>query len=369
MKQVAVIGAGITGAFTAYLLSRSGHPVVLLDAETSPYRGTSCNPGGINPLHGPGLPHPMADFYLWSHALHSQHLDNVVASSGINYGFRVIERLFLAFTSREQQDLLAMRDTYNARENFRASWKTPEELAALEPRISGQALGGLMTYGNIVVDSELYCEALTAAAIKGGCRHLREDVCDFVTRDKRISHVVTANEQIECDAAVLATGYLTDHLCGKLGIHVPVTPLKGELLVIRVGDDPFAFDITRGGASGLYQFRDDLCWLGGTRSDPGEQPGITDQGRDEILQKCADLLPDIGRYEIVAHKVGYRPESADKLPVVGRLRPYQNLFVGTGGGSKGILLSAGIAAALTSMVEDSDDSAFDYLEPGRFDAS
>lgn len=368
MRAIAVIGAGITGAFTAYLLARSGHSVVLLDAETAPYRGTSCNPGGINPLHGPGMPGPMAEFYLSSHALHAQYLDDVVRHSGIDYGFRVIERLFLAFTPQEKQELLTMQDAYNCQDNFRATWQTAEELASLEPRIGTQALGGLLTHGNIVVDSELYCQALKTAAIKLGCRYIREDVRDFIVSGNQITQLVTANEKIECEAAVLAAGYLTDHLSERLGIQLPVKPVKGEMLVIRVNDKPFTFDITRG-LAGLYQSQENLYWLGGTRSDPGGQPGISEQGRAEILQKCAAMLPDIGRYEIVAHKAGYRPESADKLPVVGRLGSYENLFVGTGGGSKGILLSAGIGAALVSLLDGGDSSSFDFMAPGRFCAS
>ena len=134
-EEIAVIGAGITGAFTAYLLARDGHPVVLLDGEAAPYRGTNCNPGGINPLHGPGLPQPMAEFYLLSHRLHSRVREEVMTLSGIDYGFRVIDRLFLAFSLEEQQQLQAMGEAYNACQDFSAQWYEPGQLNTLDQRI------------------------------------------------------------------------------------------------------------------------------------------------------------------------------------------------------------------------------------------
>ena len=78
------------------------------------------------------------------------------------------------------------------------------------------------------------------------------------------------------------------------------------------------------------------------------------------------MLPGLGPLEIVAHEAGYRPESADKLPIVGFLPGYENLLVGTGGGSKGILLSAGIARALRDMIVNGRAAVIPYLSPERF---
>jgi glycine oxidase len=365
-KEVAVIGAGITGAFTAFLLARAGYPVVLLDGESTPYRGSSCNPGGINPLHGPGLPHPMAGFYLSAHRLHADVCDELVSLSGMDYGFRIIDRLFLAFSPAEQQELLEMSERYNALEGFGAQWFTADRLQALDRRISRRALGGLFTHGNITVDSELYCAALIAAAAKSGCRYVRGNALDLVAENGRVSHVVTAEEKIACSAAVIATGYCADTLCSRLGFPLPVKPLKGELLVVRLPGEPLGFDVTWG-LAGLYQYRDDLFWLGGTRDEPGSHPETTEEGKQAMIAGLESMLPNQGEIEIVAHAAGYRPQSADALPVAGFLPGYENVLVGTGGGSKGILLSAGIASALRDMMVSGNRAAIPYLSPERFD--
>ena len=365
--SVAVIGGGgITGAFTAYLLARDGHAVVLLDGGTASYRATSCNPGGINPLHGPGLPVPMAEFYLSSHKLHAQLREEIMSLSGTDYGFRVIDRLFLAFSVQEQEQLQAMGQQYAAQPGFSAQWLTPNELKALDGRISDRAVGGLFTNGNAIVDGELYCEALLQSAIKLGCRYINSDASDVVVTAGRVTHVKTTAETIACEAAIIAAGYNTAAFCGRLGLSVPVAPLKGELLVVKLPGAPLEFDVTRG-LSGFYQLRDNLYWLGGTKVSPEDEPGVSEQGRRDILAGIDTMLPGIGPIEIVAHEAGYRPESTDKLPIVGFLPGYENLLVGTGGGSKGILLSAGIARALLQeMIVNGPAAAISYLSPERF---
>ena len=41
MARIAVVGAGVVGVVTAYLLARAGHEVTILDASHEPGRGAS----------------------------------------------------------------------------------------------------------------------------------------------------------------------------------------------------------------------------------------------------------------------------------------------------------------------------------------
>jgi glycine/D-amino acid oxidase-like deaminating enzyme len=80
------------------------------------------------------------------------------------------------------------------------------------------------------------------------------------------------------------------------------------------------------------------------------------------------VLPGLHQHELVAHGTGYRPLSADELPVVGLLPGFENVYIGTGGGSKGILVSSGIGMALLDLVEGQNVDSHHFLTPERFDA-
>src|SRR5690606_19723590 len=68
--DVAVIGGGITGAFAARFLSMAGVATVLIDPDGIGAHASGRNPGGLNPLHGPGIPGPMSAFALEAFHLH-----------------------------------------------------------------------------------------------------------------------------------------------------------------------------------------------------------------------------------------------------------------------------------------------------------
>ena len=68
--HICVIGAGVIGVTSAYLLARSGHTVTLLDALQGPARLTSEANGGqlsysyVAPLAGPGVLSSMPGWLL-----------------------------------------------------------------------------------------------------------------------------------------------------------------------------------------------------------------------------------------------------------------------------------------------------------------
>jgi D-amino-acid dehydrogenase len=65
---------------------------------------------------------------------------------------------------------------------------------------------------------------------------------------------------------------------------------------------------------------------------------------------------------------GCRPVSPDDVPLIGNLKPYENLFVNTGQGSKGWTLSCGSSSILAALLANDDIGPFrqgDFC-PNRF---
>src|SRR3954453_7645849 len=71
--MIAVVGGGITGAFAAYFLARRGAEVTLIERDEVAAHASGKNPGGLNPLHGPGIPGPMQELSLEAFRLHLEH--------------------------------------------------------------------------------------------------------------------------------------------------------------------------------------------------------------------------------------------------------------------------------------------------------
>jgi glycine/D-amino acid oxidase-like deaminating enzyme len=137
--KVVIVGAGLTGAYTAYLLAQAGVQVVSIDPLDTPGHASDVNPGGLNPLHGPGIPGPVSAFALRCHELHKREWNSVQSLSAIDFQPRLVTRLILALSSDELKALDATADMYRATQGFDASQLKSESLRELRQGISPTA--------------------------------------------------------------------------------------------------------------------------------------------------------------------------------------------------------------------------------------
>lgn len=365
MTNTIIIGGGITGAFTAYLLAQKGlAPTLITNNEAN--MASHINPGGINPLHGPGIPGVMEDFSMQAYHLHLSHWKNIEHLSGIDFSGRIIDRLLLAFNDEEKLQLLENRKLYDRHAGFSARWLPPEEISGLDARLAGNSKGGLYTRGNATVDAGLYSKALLLAAQALGTVVVDDTVTSL--RQAEPGYVLTGSsgQVLAAQSVIVATGSRAHDLLIPLRLDIPVKPIKGELLLLEIADNPFAFDITRE-KDGLYHYRDNLFWLGGTREDIGYDFSTSTDSAGYLLANAAVLVPGIGHYPVKGHFAAMRPGTPDGLPIVGRLQPYQHLYIATGAGSKGMLWSASMAATIVKLLDnDSSDIDCAFLSPDRF---
>ena len=58
-RDVIVVGGGIIGCLTAYLLAREGLKVTIIEADSVGSHASGFAFGGLGPLEGAGIPHPL----------------------------------------------------------------------------------------------------------------------------------------------------------------------------------------------------------------------------------------------------------------------------------------------------------------------
>lgn len=366
MKKVVVIGAGITGCYTAYFLAKAGCSVVVIDREGVGSQATSTNPGGLNPLHGPGIPGVLSDLALRSYALHASLQDELEQVSGIDFHGRTVTRLEVAVTEDEERAMAASRDLYNATAGFSADWMHSQQLQQEEPRLSSSVRKGLLMHGNRMVHSSAYAKAVLAAAEKLGVEMHHAEATGLKKSAGNVTHVTTDQGDLECDAVVIATGAWYQEASEWLGMNIPVRPLKGQMMRAKLHGRKLPFHITRG-LIGIYEVQDGTLWLGGTMEDCGFDTELTSAGRDLILNGIEEIFPAIGDAEILEHLTGFRPATPDKLPVVGPVPDCGNAFIAGGSGPKGMLLSSGLAEAVsTYILEREPDFEISQFLPARF---
>ena len=331
------------GCATAYYLSKRGAKTTLIERDDIGDHASGKNPGNLNPIHGspPGLL-PLA---LKSFKLHQALAAELADLGCADYDLQPVKRLFLAFDESECKSLEEAAKAFDGVPGFATSWLDADMILRLDPRLSGDVRSGLLVEGNMSVNSRAFNRALAEGAARSGATLLHNKVIGLETADDRVIGVCIPDGSIACDAVVLATGPWVDGTREWLGFDLPVMPVKGEMLRVRLPGAGLQYDFTRGMIS-LYRRGIDECWIGVTREQAGFDESPTEAGRLDLLEAAARIMPAVAQATLLEHAASLRPMSPSGLPMVGRVPGWGNAYVANGGGIKGMLLCIGVGQAV-----------------------
>ena len=220
------------------------------------------------------------------------------------------------------------------------------------------------------VDGRLLRAAVHAGALTHGVRFVDAPVSGVERVGDRVTAVQVGGEVLSCGAVALATGAWSAAWGEKLGVAVPVTPTKGQIVHVTLPESsPF---LARAGAGGgVGAGADSSAWpiiqpilnfylvpwpggrvaCGGTFEDVGYDTRPTAAGVRDLLRECVTIAPGLAEASFTEVRVGLRPVSADDRPILGALPRWANVHACTGHGAEGLLMgpysAALVAAAMT----------------------
>lgn len=369
MKQsgdVVVLGGGLSGSTTAYYLACAGVNVILVEREGIGSQASGHNAGGVNPLHGAGVPGPLGSLAMESFRLHMDLWEALRAESRVDFSPLRISRIELALNQAEETALEEAACLYDDAEGFSAQWVDPEGLLKLEPRLNPTAHGGLYTYGNGALDSYQFNQALVDAARRRGVVVIADSARELKTSGDRVIGVELARGDLDCENLVVATGPWSAEAQAWLGIPIPVQPLKGQMLRTVLPSGRLAHDISAS-IGALYARGGDQTWIGGTEERCGFDRTPKPDARTRMVENAARLLPEAAKARIKGHFAGLRPVTPDGLPIVGQVPGWRNAYLAMGAGRKGVLICAGMGKAVADLIASgSTGMSIASADPRRF---
>ncbi|NQW22088.1 MAG: FAD-dependent oxidoreductase [SAR202 cluster bacterium] len=347
--DVAIIGGGAAGCAVAFYLAQAGVKSTIIERDGLGNQASGNAAGGLNPLTGIGIPGPLGSFAWECYQLHAEMYEGLKEQSGIDYQHRTVTKIDLALEESEIVGLKASADRINGVEGFQAHWIEPDEIAKLEPRIAPGVLGGLYDHGNTAVASHEFTHALAAVAGKMGSTVRAGNVRSLESTGGRVDRVVLADGEVSCGQVVMAMGPWSRRAESWLGVYIPVDPLKGEILRLELEGAPIKYDITGAGAA-IYPKLDGLNWCGTTEDWKGFDLEPSEEVAQEIRRRLARVFPELANAKVAKHTACLRPVTPDWLPVLGRAPGWENVYLATGAGKKGILLAPGIGKSVADLM-------------------
>jgi len=361
--EVVIVGGGLVGLSTAYLLGLEGVKSVIVERDSIGSHASGFAYGGVG---GWGVPEPTSTINKEGWRLHREFADALPEETGINFDFRARATLYLAFNDGEAQALRSDLLWRQQEPGNRIRWVDAAEARAIEPRVSQEAIGG--TYDESGADLEPYrlLLALAQQSEKLGATFQHGSVRGLKRQGGRVKAVLLDNGEIPCEHVVLSMGPWSGEASSWLGTPVPIRPNKGQILRLQAPGPPIRTSI---GWLNNYAITkpDGLLWTGTTQENADFDDRPTTKARDQIMSSLLKMLPYAADARLGQHTACLRPLSGDGLLILGSVSGWEGVYVATGANGQGIRLGPGMARVVVDLITKGvTDIPIDAFNPDRF---
>jgi D-amino-acid dehydrogenase len=385
---------------TAYQLQKDGHEVVILERNGLTAAGTSWgNAGMIAPGHSFVWSSPKAPMillkslflkdqalrfklsldprlYSWSWlfllectaekatrntllkhrlAAYSQRvLDEVVSAESIEYD-RAARGILYFHRSRQALDAGVAHMKLLESDGQKIEVLDRRGVVALDPSLAmgaGDIAGGIYCPTDETGDPAKFTRALAEKIVaRGGEIRTGVTITGLETSGDAITRVRTDQGAVGGDAYVLALGSESPLLARKVGLDLPIYPVKGYSLTIPVGNHAHAPTIASVDEHNLVAISrfGDRVRVTATAEFAGYDTSHRPEDFAFMKRVTEELYPDGADYERAEMWAGLRPMTPSNLPLFGR-RKFRNLHLNTGHGHIGWTMSHGSARITADLI-------------------
>jgi glycine/D-amino acid oxidase-like deaminating enzyme len=353
--DVVVVGAGIVGAACAYHLAAAGITVRLLDRSYVASGSSGACEGNVLAWDKElerELPLALRSADAWA-ALAEQLPDDFEydRKGSVVVAETEAELVAAAERARTLRGLGVVGEVLDA-----------DALRREEPYAAHDLPGGVLYPADAQLEPRLATAALVRAAVALGAELMTGvDVTRIVRgSDGRATGVETGRGVIAAGSVVVAAGVWTPNLLGSARLTVPVTPRKGQVVVLERSPVRFRRKLSEAGYVAAVEADDaalqvamvvestpsGTALLGSSRQHVGFDREVEIDVAGAIARRAARFFPVLHEARALRVYAGLRPLTPDHVPIIGPFREAPNICVATGHEGAGI----GLAPATGELV-------------------
>lgn len=352
MKQVAIIGAGIIGATTAYQLAKQNIAVTIIDAQING-RATSAAAGIICPWVSKRRNKAWYELAKNGAAYYPTLLNELKQDGYENTGYKQVGaiRLHEDIDQLKQLKEIAEKRRVSAPEIGELHLLTNEEVKGKFPLIK-EDYAGLFISGAARVDGRLLRDALLQAAIDHGAEVFNHKASLKLNEDGK-AEVYCNGTLIDADQLIVTNGVWMKELFSDIHVDIDIKAQKGEIIHLQLDDfitdnSPVIMPPTN---QYMLTFDHGRVVIGASYRRVDEfATNITVEGIHHILQQALHVAPDLKQADISETRVGFRPFTFNHLPVFGSLQTQAHIFLANGLGASGLTTGPYIGKQLAHLI-------------------
>jgi glycine/D-amino acid oxidase-like deaminating enzyme len=321
------------------------------------------NAGGIAGIHAYHSPE------LWPLFRETQQLyEELATSSGFEFEYRR-EGTVTPGTAEDEKEFAALADKYADHSGgIHVNFLGKEELQKKEPNLSTKRFSCALHYpldaqGNSKKVGECFAKVCKD---KGMEISTGITVNGFEVDGGRVTRVRTQDGEIVPENVVVAAGPWSGELSSKLGLRLPVAPVKGHLISVETHDLRLVNSFVSGPQYYVMQNGSTVI-VGGGEDATGFDARVDPSRIEDAWSEGVSMVPKLEGLGGRTFTACLRPHAPGGIPILGKSEKLSNVFFATGHFRSGFAL-APITGKLISQIlldgrSEIDLSAF---SPDRF---
>ena len=403
--KVVVLGAGIIGTTSAYFLAKQGHEVTVIDRQDSVSMETShANAGCLSygftsPWASPGLPFSVLKWVLTGRSpliinpnmsvetikflyrmykncnSRSYEINKSRMLRVANYSQKAlleIETDFDLYYEQKKQGSLQLfwdsKEIEKAQKdieildkfNINSQLLSAEECVKIEPGlqyVKNKLAGGIQFMDDFTGNCYLFSTEVYKKCVEMGVNfEFNTKIKSLQIINDKIASVSTDSGEIKADCYSVSLGSYSTKILSKIGIEIPIYPVKGYSITLPVlsnEDAPQSTIMDEKNKIAITRLGDRIRVAGMAHLTDFDK-NLRTKSLDSLMSGLDLLFPK--SYESSKETnfwTGFRPSTPDGTPIIGPT-PFNNLFLNTGHGTLGWTMSAGSGKLLANLVSGID---------------
>ena len=403
--KVVVLGAGIIGTTSAYFLAKQGHEATDIDRQDSVSMETShANAGCLSygftsPWASPGLPFSVLKWVLTGRSpliinpnmsvetvkflyrmfkncnSRSYEINKSRMLRVANYSQKAlleIETDFdLYYEQKKQGSLQLFWDSKEIEKtqkdiaildkfNINSQLLSADECVKIEPGlqyVKNKLAGGIQFMDDFTGNCYLFSTEVYKKCVEMGVNfEFNTEIKSLQISNDKIASVLMDRGEIKADCYSVSLGSYSTKILSKIGIEIPIYPVKGYSITLPVlsnEDAPQSTIMDEKNKIAITRLGDRIRVAGMAHLTDFDK-NLRTKSLDSLMSGLDLLFPK--SYESSKETnfwTGFRPSTPDGTPIIGPT-PFNNLFLNTGHGTLGWTMSAGSGKLLANLVSGID---------------
>ncbi len=312
--QLTVVGGGLLGAAIAYGAAREGKSVRVLDQDDGAFRASRGN-FGLVWIHGKGSNKP--EYVQWTRrglALWPEFQQELLELTGVDAGLQQPGGFWLGFSEKDIEARARTLEKINA-EGGDVPYKIMDhaELRHYLPGLGETVVGGTFCPLDGQANPLMLLRALHAALHLKGAEIISDVDVVSVTRNKgngTFCAIARDGQRWDSDRIVLAAGLGNASLAHQVGLHAPIKPTRGQVLITERLEPFLNYPTNK-----CRQTKEGTVQIGSTGEQVGFDDGTTPDKIEWLAQRAVETFPALSRARLVRAWGALRPLSPDGFPI------------------------------------------------------